>query len=27
MQFTKAQPASSTCSTYHLVASSEPTGR
>ena len=24
MQFTNAQPASSTCSTYHLVASSEP---
>ena len=27
IQFTKAQPASSTCSTYHFVASSEPTGR
>ena len=27
MQFTKAQPASRTCSTYHLVASSLPTGR
>ncbi len=27
MQFTKPQPASSTCSTYHLVACSEPTGR
>ncbi len=27
MQLTKAQPASSTCSTYHLVAISEPTGR
>ena len=27
MQFTNAQPASSICSMYHLVASSEPTGR
>ena len=27
MPFTKAAPASSTCSTYHLVAISEPTGR
>src|SRR6478735_7384058 len=27
MQLTKPQPASSTCSTYHLVACSEPTGR
>ena len=27
MQLTNPQPASSTCSTYHLVASSEPTGR
>ena len=27
MQFTNAQPASRTCSTYHLVAISEPTGR
>ena len=27
MQLTKAQPASSTCSTYHLVAISLPTGR
>ena len=27
MQFTKAQPARRICSTYHLVASSEPTGR
>src|SRR5437870_7040439 len=27
MQFTNAQPASSTCSTYHLVAISLPTGR
>ena len=27
MQLTIAQPASSTCSTYHLVASSLPTGR
>src|ERR671920_350125 len=27
MQFTKPQPASRTCSTYHLVACSEPTGR
>ena len=27
MQLTNAQPASSTCSTYHLVACSEPTGR
>ena len=27
MQFTKAQPASSTCSAYHLTASSLPTGR
>ncbi len=27
MQFTNAQPASRICSTYHLVASSEPTGR
>ena len=27
MQFTKPQPASRICSTYHLVASSEPTGR
>ena len=27
MQLTKAQPAASTCSTYHFVASSEPTGR
>src|SRR5581483_3407550 len=27
MQLTKAHPASSTCSTYHLVAISEPTGR
>src|SRR4051794_20801156 len=26
-QLTKAQPAASTCSTYHFVASSEPTGR
>ena len=26
-QFTNAQPACSTCSTYHLVACSEPTGR
>ncbi len=27
MQFTIAQPASRICSTYHLVACSEPTGR
>ena len=27
MQLTNAQPAGSTCSTYHLVASSLPTGR
>src|ERR1035437_5836825 len=27
MQLTKAQPASRICSTYHLVAISEPTGR
>ncbi len=27
MQLTKPQPASSTCSTYQRVASSEPTGR
>ena len=27
MQLTKPQPASSTCSTYHLVAISLPTGR
>ncbi len=27
MQFTIAQPALRICSTYHLVASSEPTGR
>ena len=27
MQLTKPQPAASACSTYHLVASSEPTGR
>ena len=27
MQLTKAQPASSICSTYHLVAISLPTGR
>ena len=27
MQLTNAQPASSTCSTYHLVAISLPTGR
>ena len=27
MQLTKAQPASRTCSTYHLVAISLPTGR
>ena len=27
MQLTNAQPAESTCSTYHFVASSEPTGR
>jgi hypothetical protein len=27
MQFTNAQPASRICSTYHLVACSEPTGR
>src|SRR5436309_3205089 len=27
MQFTKPQPASRICSTYHLVACSEPTGR
>ena len=27
MQFTKPQPASRICSTYHLVASSDPTGR
>ena len=27
MQFTIAQPAAMTCSAYHLVASSEPTGQ
>src|SRR5207302_3363662 len=27
MQFTNPHPASSTCSTYHFVACSEPTGR
>lgn len=27
MQLTKPQPASMTCSTYHFVACSEPTGR